>query len=245
MMNLFLHRALVLALSGAELSHYTLRSVSGLVRTILFPWALAGLLYVLQPVWAGALALADLAVSLFAFLFSAGALIDGARAVIDYEAWARTVCLPLQALPAARTAVLYLKMQLCMLPLNLFPLFGWAAFPTFWAIVMLSPIMISHFVFSFGLTLAASGLSLLFPEALRLLPGSGLLLFLGAPVRAPAAAFPCLTPLTPLIRAYRLIFCFGQTPSFAVLFKAAWPGLAVFMLGWLIFAAGRRRFFRA
>lgn len=177
---------------------------------------------------------------LLPWLWFSTSLLVGATSVVDGAGLLKKVFFPPQVLPAV-TVFSNLANFLLSLPL----LFGFLLLfrvRVGWAVLALLPLMAVQLVFTYGLTLIVSALTVRYRDLAQLVGNLLTFWFFLSPVIYPPHLVPArfapllmLNPMAPLLMGYQSVLLYNVMPAWRQVGMVAVVALAVLALGGLVF----------
>jgi ABC-type polysaccharide/polyol phosphate export permease len=248
--ELLTYRALVQSLVVRELRARYRGSVLGFLWTFLNPLLLMATYALVFSVYIRIgmeKYTAFLLTGLLPWIWFSSSLLMGATSIVDGGGLIKKVFFPPQVLPTvtvvANTINFLLSLPFLLLFLLLFRV------PVGWAVVALLPVMAVQFVFTLGLVLIVSALTVRYRDLSQLLANLLTLWFFLSPVIYPASQVPeqfrftlSLNPIAPLVVAYQDILFYGNAPRWGELGAAVAVSVVILAVGTFTFDRFRYSF---
>lgn len=187
-------------------------------------------------------------IALIPWLFFSASLTGGADCILQEKELVRKIWFPRAVLPAAFVTGSFVNMLLCFLILFAAVLVtGIRLHPV--GLLLLPLVMAAEFLLALGTALLTSSITVYFRDLSHILGIVSMLWMYLTPVMYDITMIPerwrpflQLNPMTALIGCYRDILYSGTLPDAGALLYAAVQGVAVLLLGWIVFERLQRRF---
>ena len=187
-------------------------------------------------------------IALIPWLFFSASLTGGAGCILQEKELVRKIWFPRAVLPAAFVTGSFVNMLLCFLILFAAVLVtGIRLHPG--GLLLLPLVMAAEFLLALGTALLTSSITVYFRDLSHILGIVSMLWMYLTPVMYDITMIPerwrpflQLNPMTALIGCYRDILYSGTLPDAGALLYAAVQGVAVLLLGWIVFERLQRRF---
>lgn len=187
-------------------------------------------------------------VALIPWLFFANAVTGGSTAVIAQKDMVKKIYFPREVLPIAHVTTAFVNMLLCFIVIFIVVIFSRTPLNPL-ALLCLIPVWIVEYILALGMAFITSALTVYMRDMEHILSIVVMAWQYLTPVMYSYEIVPeryrfifNLNPMTPIIDAYRTILYYSQVPDLTTLLSALGMGLAVLIVGWLVFTKLKRRF---
>ena len=187
-------------------------------------------------------------VALIPWIFFSSSVSGGSTCILAYKDMVKKIYFPREVLPIATVTTNFVNMLLCFIVIFAVVIFSGTPL-NFLALLCLIPIFAVEYILALGMAFLVSGLTVYLRDLEHIL---GIVLMAWqylTPVLYSYDIVPeklkmifSLNPMTPIINAYRDILYYSKVPDLTTLLSALIMGVAVLVIGWLVFSKLKRRF---
>ena len=187
-------------------------------------------------------------VALIPWLFFANSVTGGSTAVIAQKDMVKKIYFPREVLPISHVTTAFVNMLLCFIVIFIVVIFSGTPLNPL-ALLCLIPVWIVEYILALGVAFITSALTVYMRDMEHILSIVVMAWQYLTPVMYSDEIIPDryqflfnLNPMTPIIRAYRTILYDSAVPDLTTLLTALGMGVAVLIIGWLVFTKLKRRF---
>lgn len=182
------------------------------------------------------------------WLFFSTSVSGGARAVINRQDLVKKMYFPRQILPIAFVTVNFINMLLSFVIVFLALAVSGRGI-AFDKLYFLIPTMIVEYVLALGITMLTAGLTVFFRDLEYILGIVTMAWMYITPIMYPESMVPekyrvifSLNPITPIIRCYRTVLYYKETPKLLDMGMSLLIALVILVVGNIVFERVQRRF---
>ena len=186
-------------------------------------------------------------VALVPWIFFSSCLVGGSGIILGQKDLIKKIYFPTEVLPIAHTSSNFVNMLLSFIVIFIVVIFAGNGITT--AILYLPIVMIIEYLLCLGASFITSAITVYFRDMEHILGILGLAWMYMTPIMYSVDMIPVefqgvlsFNPMAPIILAYRSILYDGKAPEIAVLIHGFIVGVAVLILGFVIFHKLKRRF---
>ena len=187
-------------------------------------------------------------VALIPWIFFSTSLTGGASCILTQQDMIKKIYFPREVLPISYVTSQFINMLLSFIVIFIVLIFSGYSLNV-WAILCLPVIMLIEYALALGLTMIMSAVTVYFRDVEYILGILAMAWQFLTPVMYAVEQVPSkmrwlfsFNPMTYVITAYRDILYNGEIPKFETLFSSAATGIAVLLIGWILFDCLQKRF---
>lgn len=187
-------------------------------------------------------------VGLIPWLFFSAAITGGSTSIIAQKDLIKKIRFPREIIPISYVTSQFVNMLLSFIVVIAVSVVSGVRL-TIGGILCLPLIMIVEYIMALGIAFISSALTVYLRDLEHILAILAMAWMYASPICYPESMVPekylalyRLNPVTPIINAYRAVLYEGRTPDLTTLLAATGIGLAMLVVGMLIFAKLQRRF---
>lgn len=187
-------------------------------------------------------------VALIPWIFFSSSVQGGSTCIIAYKDMVKKIYFPREVLPIATVTTNFVNMLLCFIVIFAVVIFSRTPLNPL-ALLCLIPVFLVEYILALGMAFLVSAITVYLRDMEHILGIVVMAWQYLTPVLYDIDIVPAnmrvifsLNPMTPIIVAFRQILYYHEVPDLSTLLSALVMGIAVLVIGWLVFSRLKRRF---